>query len=178
MDLKTLAGIVVGAVVSLVTTALVERTRWKRTLGQEGSQILRESYVDYLAALAQSHEGIRVASLRMYDGIDERTAAIMEAFSGSDLYQQRFRLTMLAPPRVVELGVHALRQGRRMRDLLAEGAGLDSAPFRDAQTRFYEAVQAASDEMRGSLDIAPLGFMPMGWPPDRPPADPVRGSGR
>ncbi|GAA0930583.1 hypothetical protein GCM10009574_005220 [Streptomyces asiaticus] len=48
---------------------------------------------------------------------------------------------MLAPPRVVELGVETFRTVRTLRDLLADGAHITDGAFQTAQHTYYRGVR-------------------------------------
>lgn len=162
MDWAAPLSAIAGALAGIVATYVVDRGRWKQTREAESNQILRETFVAYLAHLARAVENMRHAAEAAYDTPEERRRAIRGAFSETGLFEQRYGLTMLAPPVVVEVGVDAFRRVRELRDLLADGANVTDHRFRTAQHRYFEAVVATSEAMREELRIPRLGFTPLG----------------
>lgn len=169
--LFAIAGVIIGAGSSLV----VERWRWRRERQREAGQVQREVYIAYLTHMARAYEGMRLAAQDDYDSAQERRRALLAAFAESNVYETRFRLTMLAPAPVVELAVHAFRKCRSVRDLLADGRGLREESSRAAQLEYSRALQATSDAMRKELGIPELPFRPYGFAPGEQPPDPITG---
>ncbi|AUH40477.1 hypothetical protein CXR04_09605 [Streptomyces sp. CMB-StM0423] len=167
--LFTIVGVIIGSGVTL----LVEQWRWQRDHQREAKQILRETFVSYLTHTARAHESMRQVSEGVHSSPDERRLAILAAFTEANVYEERFRLTMLAPTHVVELAVHSFRKCRAVRDLLASGTETSDDAFRSAQLEYFRAVQATSDAMRKELGIPKLLFVPLGYPPDQPPVTPL-----
>ncbi|WP_326597914.1 hypothetical protein [Streptomyces sp. NBC_01803] len=88
-----------------------------------------------------------------YDSAQERRRAILAKFEDANVYETRFRLTMLAPTAVVATAVHAFRKCRAVRDLLADGRGHHDEVFRAAQLRYSRALQATSERhAKGAWD--------------------------
>ncbi|MGW0575537.1 hypothetical protein ACWD25_06100 [Streptomyces sp. NPDC002920] len=161
MDWTAPLSAIAGALAGIVATFVVDRDRWKRAQQADAQTVLRETFVAYLSHLARTTEGLRFAAEAAYDTPEERRRAVRASFSESGLFEQRFSLTMLAPPRVVELGVEAFRTVRTMRDLLADGAHVTDGTFQTAQHTYFKAVQAAAAAMRQELGIAELPFVPL-----------------
>ncbi|WP_060887259.1 hypothetical protein [Streptomyces caniscabiei] len=161
MDWTAPLSAIAGALAGIVATFVVDRDRWKRAQQADGQTVLRETFVTYLAHLARATEGMRFAAEATYDMPEERRRAVRAAFSESGLFEQRFGLTMLAPPRVVELGVDAFRTVRTLRDLLADGAQVTDGAFQTAQHTYYKAAQAVAAAMRQELGIPELPFIPL-----------------
>ncbi|MGW3850911.1 hypothetical protein [Streptomyces fagopyri] len=161
MDWTAPLSAIAGALAGIVATFVVDRDRWKRAQRADSQTVLREAFVTYLAHLARSTESMRFASEAAYDTPDDRRRAIRVAFSESGLFEQRFSLTMLAPPRVVMLGVEAFRTVRTLRDLLAGGDLVTDGTFQTAQHAYYKAVEATASAMRQELGIPELPFNPL-----------------
>ncbi|MDX2530471.1 hypothetical protein [Streptomyces europaeiscabiei] len=161
MDWTAPLSAIAGALAGIVATFVVDRDRWKRAQQADAQTVLRETFVTYLAHLARATEGMRFAAEATYDMPEERRRAVRAAFSESGLFEQRFGLTMLAPPRVVELGVDAFRTVRTLRDLLADGTQVTDGAFQTAQHTYYKAAQAAAAAMRQELGIPELPFVPL-----------------
>ena len=142
---------------------LADRARWKRDQSREQSQLRRESYGSYLAAIIQAHEAMRSAAASG-GSPDSRRDAITEAFRSADPYVRRFSLSLLAPADVVQDAVTVFRRVRDIRDLLIGGAGEETAEYRTAQRAYYDAIKAMSDTMRKDLGSSPLGATAMGGP--------------
>lgn len=159
-------GTLVGAIVAVAATMLADRTRWKRDQSREQSQLRRESYGSYLAAVIQAHEAMRSAAAGE-GSPDSRRIAITEAFRSADPYVRRFNLSLLAPADVVEDAVAVFRRVRDIRDLLIGGTGAETAEYRAAQRAYYDAIKAMSDTMRKDLGSSPLGAATMGGPATR-----------
>ncbi|WP_436787854.1 hypothetical protein [Yinghuangia sp. YIM S10712] len=153
MDWAAPLSAIAGALAGIVATYVVDRGRWKQTREAESNQILRETFVAYLSHLARAVENMRYAAEAAYDTPEERRRAIRGAFSETGLFEQRYGLTMLAPPAVVEAGVDAFRRVRDLRDLLADGAQVSDGAFQTAQHRYFRSVIATSDAMREELRI-------------------------
>ncbi|QBJ91484.1 hypothetical protein D0Z67_15110 [Streptomyces seoulensis] len=164
---------IVGVVIGSGTTLAMERSRWKRDRHREAVQVQREVFVAYLTHMGRAHEGMRLASESSHASPEDRRLAVLKAFADADLYEVRFRLTMLAPDRVVELAVHAFRKCRATRDQLAAGAHIHDDDYRETQVEYYRAVQATSDAMRRELGIPELSFVPLGFAPGTRPSDPI-----
>ncbi|MFF3502025.1 hypothetical protein [Streptomyces sp. NPDC003247] len=161
MDWTAPLSAMAGALAGIVATFVVDRDRWRRAQKAEAQTVLREAFVTYLAHLARATEGMRFAAEATYETAEERRRAVRAAFSESGLFEQRFALTMLAPPRVVELGVEAFRTVRTMRDLLADGEQVTGGTFQTAQHTYFVAVQDTAAVMRQELGIAELPFVPL-----------------
>jgi hypothetical protein len=167
--LFAIAGVVIGAGSSLA----VERWRWQRDRQREAGQVQREVYIAYLTHMARAFEGMRLAAQDDHTSAQERRRAVLAAFAEANVYETRFRLTMLAPAPVVEPAVHAFRKCRAVRDLLADGLGLREEAFQAAQLEYSRALQATSDAMRKELGIPELPFVPYGFAPGEQPPDPI-----
>jgi hypothetical protein len=161
MDWTAPLSAIAGALAGIVATFVVDRDRWKRAQRADAQTVLREAFVTYLSHLARATESMRFASEAAYDTPEDRRRAVRAAFSESGLFEQRFSLTMLAPPRVVEPGVEAFRTVRTLRDLLADGAHVTDGTFQTAQHTYYKAVQATASAMRQELGIPELPFDPL-----------------
>ncbi|MET9493491.1 hypothetical protein [Streptomyces sp. NPDC006552] len=112
MDWTAPLSALAGAFAGIIATFVVDRDRWKRGQRADAQTGLREASVTYLAHLARSAEGMRFAAEAAHDTPEDRRRAVRVAFTESGLFEQRFGLTMLAPPRVVALGVEAFRTVR------------------------------------------------------------------
>lgn len=172
MDWTAPLSAIAGAFAGIVATFVVDRDRWRRAQQADARKVLREAFVSYLSHLARAVEMMRFASESAHDTPEERRRAVRAAFSESALFEQRYGLTMLAPPRVVERGVEAFRTVRALRDLLADGAQVTDGAFQTAQHTYFKAAQATASAMRKELGIPELPFEPLGQ--IRDPAAPRR----
>jgi hypothetical protein len=143
--------------VGVGATTLADRSRWKRDQSREQTQLRRESYGRYLAAVVQAHEAMRAAAVSGDISAESGRATITEAFRSADPYVHRFELSLLAPAEVVTLAVALFRRLRGIRDLLISGVGVESAEYRTAQGAYYDAIKAMTDAMRKDLGNSPLG---------------------
>lgn len=164
MDWLAPVGTIVGVIVGVGAATLTERSRWKREQGREQTQLRRESYGRYLAAVIQAHEAMRAAAVSSDSSAAGRRAAITEAFRSADPYVHRFALSLLAPADVVTRAVAVFRQVREIRDLLITGTRAESAEYRAAQSAYFDAIKAMSDAMRLNLGNSPLGAETIGGP--------------
>lgn len=161
MDWSTLVSTVAGAGIGIGATLLADRSRWKREQAAGNSQLRRQAYAAYLAALIGAHERMRIAAAGEHAAAGRREAAIEEAFRSADPYVRRYEMALIAPPEVIDPAVQAFRRVRHIRDLLISGVSASSAEYRQAQRDYYASIEAASDAMRVELGVPPLGFPPV-----------------
>lgn len=97
MDWGTLVGTVLGALLGIGSTVLVEHFRWKRDQYAQEHTGRREVYSQYLSALSLATHQLN--DLRRHGSLtpDERKQKAGEILTASGAYQLRYKMLITAP---------------------------------------------------------------------------------
>ena len=147
----------VGPLVGASITLLVDRTRGKRDQRHHLLELRRSAYVEYLAALHATSEGIR--EVPDADGHSEssRLPAARAAFRGGDLYAAREQVGLLAPAPVVRGAKDTFKCLRTLRDLVGAGQTQETHQYREVLGSYQLALEWLRRVMRDDLGTASPG---------------------
>nr|WP_296074150.1 hypothetical protein [uncultured Actinoplanes sp.] len=150
--LPVLLGTVVGASLAL----LADQAKWRRDRGERRRDIRRDCYAKYLGALHATSENLRRVSLGEHGSGTQRSLEIRAAFRSADLHGIREQVVLLAPQSVVRLADGIFRVLRRMRDLIDDGNGVESAEYLELLAEYRSGLAAIRNVMRTDLGIPRL----------------------
>ncbi|MFF8710065.1 hypothetical protein ACF07T_01285 [Streptomyces sp. NPDC015184] len=139
-----------GAVIGVGSTLLTDRFRWRRERAGQNLDVRRQVYADYTAALSRIRTALNECA-QMNIPSEERSQRVRELFLAPGAYEIRHQLAIVAPQEVVDAARSAFVVLRDTRDLLVEGATVDSPAYADLEDRFDAAVIELRNVMRRDL---------------------------
>jgi hypothetical protein len=151
MQWSTLIGTALGAIVGVGSALINDILRWRREQQKYQRSIRREIYVEFLSALTDAHEKMRVASQRDYESAAARSLEIRDLFR--DCYRIRYQISIIAEQGVVDGSEATFRKMRDIRDLLSGGENLESADYQKFRTEWGALLRQLQHSMRLELGI-------------------------
>jgi hypothetical protein len=155
MSWLTLLSTALGAAIGIVSTLVADRARFRRELIKVDRDARRQLYAEFLTADAAAHDTMRLQAFTAH-GSGERRLAVHEAFSNSQLYSTRYRMTVLAPASVVRDSEDTFRRLRRIRRVLSEGHGVESDTYIALHQEHEAALRSLRNSMREDLGTGAL----------------------
>ena len=137
-----------GAVIALGSTLLVERRRERREDRTERRKTKREVYARYLAAHAETRTQLRVLSVASDLTDEERGYRAFTAYAAC--YAPRYELAVLAPQAVLTLAIEFDKRARDLRDVVIEGTNIQSQGGERMQ-KYLAAMKLVHTAMRADL---------------------------
>ncbi|MFE5163152.1 hypothetical protein ACFRNT_32560 [Streptomyces sp. NPDC056697] len=148
MEWTTLIATLLGAVIAMASTLLIEVRKDRREAQGEWRRSKRELYGAYLATLAQVRSELQLLILDRDIPDGERSVAARRAFARS--YDLRYQLEILAPRAVVEPALTYFRAVRRLRDAAGDGLGRQEVE-REGSFAVISTLEAVRDAMRKDM---------------------------
>ncbi|MCP3804943.1 hypothetical protein NLX83_37325 [Allokutzneria sp. A3M-2-11 16] len=146
MQWITVVSTALGALIALVAMMLNERVKWQREQVSSRRKQCHEVYASFLSALTEAHERMR----------DSPAAEVREVFREANCYPLRYQLAIVAGQEVVDGGEAVFQTIRDIRDLLAGGARIESAQYKELRRRFGAELRELQRRMRDELGVAPV----------------------
>jgi hypothetical protein len=137
-----------GAVIALGSTLLVERRRERREDRIERRKTKQEVYARYLAAHAETRTQLRVLSVTSGLTDEERGYRAYTAYAAC--YAPRYELAVLAPQAVLTLARDFDKRARDLRDVVIEGTNIQSQGGERMQ-KYLDAMKLVHAAMRADL---------------------------
>ncbi|MGW3036723.1 hypothetical protein ACWDCB_36645 [Streptomyces sp. NPDC001178] len=137
-----------GAVIALGSTLLVERRRERREDRIERRKTKREVYARYLAAHAETRTQLRVLSIASGLTDEERGYRAFTAYA--TCYAPRYELAVLAPQSVLTLARDFDKHARDLRDVVIEGTNIQSQGG-ERMRKYLDAMKLVHAAMRADL---------------------------
>jgi hypothetical protein len=144
----------VGALIGVSATLTSEHMRWRRGRQDSGKATKLQTYADYLAALALTRNELHLAALNGSIPVGQRSQRAAESFSTGRIYELRYQVALIAPPKVSAASDHAIRSLRKLRDLVAGGTLRMDSPYVAQRAVWDEAFAALMDSMKHDLEIS------------------------
>ncbi len=161
MEWSSVVSTVTGAVIGVGATWLADRSRWSREQGVNRTNVRRELYAAYLAAVAQTWNEIHAATINSTEPWPERASQAAHAYRNGGMYELRYQVSITAPPEIVALSDTVLRGMRDLVESLVAGQTYDSwAELKEANRAWFEAFDTMWGKMRLDLDPASLPLPP------------------
>ena len=154
---------VLGAAVALGGTVLAHTLRRRDELGRENRATRRQAYVDFVLALGEAHSRLRMVADPTKDRA-QLARDVAEAMAECRAYERRETFLVMATPSVVAHGEVAFRQMVRLRDVIRDGAGLNSLAYHEAYHRLSTATWQLRQAVRADLGAPPLTLADVGKP--------------
>ncbi|MFC7867381.1 hypothetical protein ACFU5B_26660 [Streptomyces murinus] len=145
MQWITLIATLLGALIAMASTVLIEAHKDRREARGEWRRSKRELYGAYLATLAQVRGELQLIILDRDIPDADRTVAARRVFARC--YDLRYQLEILAPQAVVEPALAYFRAVRRLRD--AVGVGMDKQAVE--REHFFEDVMNTLRQARNAI---------------------------
>ncbi|MFF3008058.1 hypothetical protein ACFVTF_35265 [Kitasatospora sp. NPDC057940] len=143
-----LLGTLLGAVIALGSTLLVEQRRERREDRRTRLKTKQEVYARYLAAHADTRTQLRIISVASDLTDEERGYRAFTAYAAC--YAPRYELAVLAPQQVLALAKDFDRCARDLRDLIIEGTRIPTHG-RQRMQKYLAALSAVQGAMRTDL---------------------------
>jgi hypothetical protein len=151
-----LFGTVLGAVIALGSTLLVEGRRERREDRIERRKTRQEVYSRYLAAHAEARTQLRVLSLSPDLTDEDRGHRAFTAYAAC--YTSRYELAVLAPQSVLTPAKAFERRAKDLRDLVIASTYVHT---REERMRDYlDAMALLQMAMRNDLEVDEISLLP------------------
>jgi hypothetical protein len=138
-------------------TSIAERTRWRREQNKHRSDVKRELYAAYLAAVAKAWNDIRAAVIDSTEPWPERARQAELAYRNGGVYELRYQMAITAPPEIVVLSDQTMKGMRDLVQGLIDGRTYSSwAELRSESRQWFDAFDAMRANMRQDLDPSAL----------------------
>jgi hypothetical protein len=134
-----------GAVIGVGSTLIADRLRWRRERAGQSLDVRRQLYADYTAALPRMRTALHECA--------QADIPASELFLAPGAYEIRHQLAIVAPQDVVEAARAAFVVLRHTRDLLVDGAVIESPAYSELENRFDSAVAELRRVMRRDLGV-------------------------
>ena len=155
MDWSIPLSTLLGAFLGVGATLVADRARWRRESQQRRTDLRREVYADYLAALHRANDALRALSLSDPPEAG-RASAAREAFRGGGVQAAREQVALTAPAAVVQAADTAFGSQRALRDLVAAGVPASHPDYAAALDTHIGALDRLRNAMRADLGEPPL----------------------
>ncbi|MFI2260886.1 hypothetical protein [Streptomyces tubercidicus] len=156
MGWGSLLSTLLGALIGVLSTLAADRSRAIRTRRDNDQNVRRQLCADYLAALAQTRNFLRLAARSRSTPVEERAREAVEAFRDGNAYELRYQVALVAPTAVVDASTAAFRALRDLRDLIEEGATHTEQNYLELrdhwEDRFAELRTAMKSDLNGAKD--------------------------
>jgi hypothetical protein len=149
---SSLIGAIVGALIGVSATLASEHLRWRRGRQDSDKATKRETYADYLAALALTRNELRLAALKDSTPLPQRSKRAAEAFSTGRAYELRYQVALIAPTEVTAASDDAFRSLRNLRDLVEDGTIRTNSAYIGQKAVWDAAFAALRDRMKVDLE--------------------------
>ncbi|WP_078969634.1 hypothetical protein [Streptomyces natalensis] len=143
-----------GALIGVLSTLAADWSRANRTRRDNDQSVRRQLYADYLAALAQTRNLLRLAARSRSASLEERARKAVEAFRDGNAYELRYQIALVAPTAVVEASTTAFRALRDLRDLIEEGTTHTEQNYLDLRDHWEDRFAELRTTMRSDLNGA------------------------
>lgn len=151
MDLSTLVGTALGAILGVGSTLTADRSRWKREHTSRERVMKRELYSEYLAALALATHKLRDLRRPGTPTPSERMSRAGEVLSDSGAYQLRYQIQIGAPETLEEASEQAFDSLRKLRDRFDEADVCTDPGWDDSIAAVSKAIEVLKLAMRDDL---------------------------
>ncbi|WP_326652224.1 hypothetical protein [Streptomyces sp. NBC_01750] len=140
-----------GAVIGVGSTLIGDRLRWGRERAGQSLDVRRQ-LSDYTAALSRMRTTLHECAQADIPA-SERPQRVRELFLTPGAYEIRHQLAIIAPQDVVDAARAAFVVLRHTRDLLVDGAVIESPAYSELENRFDSAVAELRRVMRQDLGV-------------------------
>lgn len=151
MDLGTLVGTAMGAIVGVGTTMLAERSRWKRDQSSREQSVKRQLYGEYLTALSLTTHQLRDLKRSSPLAPEDRVRQAGEILGTGGTYGLRYQMLITAPEPLGHLADQAFEKLRDLRDRFDQPDVRVDAGWSSAQTALSDAIEALRVAMKADL---------------------------
>ncbi|MER5781250.1 hypothetical protein ABT104_05905 [Streptomyces mobaraensis] len=150
MDWTAPVSAVSGGLVAVISTYLVDRTRWRREERARAQERRQALYADFLTALFGAREQVFAAS-RWPRRSSERKALAGAAIREHEVYARRYRMELTAGQHVRDCTRAALTALLEYRNEVASGTRWNDPRCEASRERFRAAQQLLLQAMRADL---------------------------
>lgn len=157
MEWGTLIGTVTGAVIGVGATSIADRAKWRREQSERRTEVRRDLYAAYLAAVARTWNDIRAVVIDSTEPWPERARQAEVAYRNGGVYELRYQLAITAPPEIVALSDKTMKGMRDLVQQLIAGRRYDTwAELKSECRPWFDAFDAMRAGMRRDLDPSAL----------------------
>ncbi|MFE2498800.1 hypothetical protein [Streptomyces scopuliridis] len=155
MQWITLASAIVGAVIATLSSAFLDRHRWRREQAQRLTDARRALYGEYLASLSKARNAFRLLARDLSASVSEREVSARNSFA--PCYEIRYQVAITASREVVAAAEEAFRRLRDVRDLAAAGTLAGDEAYSGGRGEYEAALTELRLTMRKELGSDSLG---------------------
>jgi hypothetical protein len=151
MEWSPLIGTVLGAAIGISATLATDQARWRRGRRDADLAVKRETYAEYLAALALTRQELHLAALSASRPLAQRTELAAKSFSTGRAYELRYQVSLIGPEEVKSASDQAFRALRRLRDLVQDGGVRGDTTYIEQRDAWEDALASLMARMKEDL---------------------------
>jgi hypothetical protein len=151
MQWLVLVSTVLGALIGVGSTLIVDRLRWSRERSKAMYEARRQLYSDFLADLSSTRDAVRAVARGYYPAEISRRQAAGDAFGKANLYSRRYQVSITAPEAVVAAATETFRSLRELRNVAAAGHDNVSDEYGVAKAKYEAGLTKLIGVMRDDL---------------------------
>ncbi|MGW4756277.1 hypothetical protein [Streptomyces chartreusis] len=151
MDWLPLVTAAFGAGVGIGSTLLADRARWRRDRSEQYREFRRDAYGDFFMALSQARNSLRKLATTPASAVDRRVQEATDVWVSSGAYEQRIRLSLVAPGHMnVHIGAtyDALQVAR---EEISGGASAGDPRYEEALLAYHRQLDNLRVRMQEDL---------------------------
>ncbi|MEV7384322.1 hypothetical protein [Streptomyces lydicus] len=149
MQWWTLASAIVGAVIATLSSAYLDRRRWRRDQHDRVVEVRRGLYGEYLACLSKARNAFRLLARNTELDSAERERVARESFA--PCYEIRYQMSISASAEVVAASEDAFRRLRDVRDFAVRGTLAGDERYTGGRGKYEDALTRLRTAMRREL---------------------------
>lgn len=155
MGWLTLTSTLLGALIGVGSTLVVDRVKWRRDQDRQARETRREVYVEFLGALHTARESFWSLSRGIIPSGKGLEDAAREVLPESGLWMTGERLLITAPQNVIDVVDLVIKELRHLRDVVRTGYTEESPEYRQAESTYTDALVNLRTAIRNDMDVRP-----------------------
>lgn len=153
MEWSPLIGTALGAVIGISATLATDRARWQRGRRDADLALKRQTYAEYLAALALTRQELHLAAFSASTPLAQRTELAAKSFSAGRAYELRYQVALIGPSELKSASDQAFRALRKLRDLVQDGAIRSDTNYVEQRDVWEDALASLMTMMEEDLTV-------------------------
>ncbi|MET8858741.1 hypothetical protein [Streptomyces sp. NPDC004579] len=155
--MTTLIATLLGALIGVVGTLLIERNRARKAEQHEKGHARAEAYIAFVVAVHATSGNLRTLALKIAAvPEEEQLQQARDAFRSSGLYAAREHVVLVAPERIAHAADAVFVALRGLRQVVAEGGSVHELAYLSEVENYAAALGHLRSMIRTDLGEVPL----------------------